>query len=258
MPQILAFLPKRDERQAIERAAAGRHDVRICVNALDGLSTLRKGNTAAVVWDITGYFGSELTLMLRLARERRVTMPELTVRVDLSGLDWRALLDLVAAIGEMRFSLRRAEDIVDDVNSMFAKSQEFTPECSILRRLLGETHMPGLRIVGATILAGKRRMTVSRFAALVQVPKRTLESQARAAHVLAVEDLLGWSVSLWTTWRIQILRWPLKRASLVSGFPTSEAAANYVERHVGARPSHLDFAELLDRFVSRAIVGGSA
>jgi hypothetical protein len=56
-------------------------------------------------------------------------------------------------------------------------------------------------------------------------------------------------------WYLEFLDWPVKRVADAQGFVNSEALANYLYRHLGARPSLLrqrfGCGQLMDAFAAR-------
>ena len=254
---VLTFLSRSSDKAAVERVCVDRHVVVPCASATDAIAALRAGRTAALVWDISTGRGRECADMLQRATREGLAIPRLLVLFDVGRFDARSLLGLVAVTRDLQVSLRRVDDVASDLTILLAAKDRGTPEGSILRRFLQIAITPALQVVIAALLVGKQRTSVRAFAKLLGVPMRTLQSRLNSVGLPTAEDLLGWAVSLWTEWRTEVLRLPLKNLLAASHFTTMEAQASYVARHVGARPHQLavtvGFEELLDRFMAMVL-----
>ena len=188
-----------------------------------------------------------------VAIEKR-DVTRLLLRVELKRSILRDLLQQALRLTDSVVSIRGFDAWLQDVTS-FAKDE---PAPSVEMRVLGHlSSSPSSRAldtVAATLFLAKRHVRVQQVADFLAVPRRTLEFQLKVARLPVPERLLGWSTALHTMWRLDVLRWPLKRAATHADFRTSAALANYVNRHVGARPAQLSqeggFTALLERFLT--------
>lgn len=251
---LLAFLPHPEEREGVRSAFGSDVSIHWCFDRADAAAIARRIPVAGIIWDLQPDSSRALVDIHRLACVQASTAPRILLRADLQSSIIRELIWLAGHVTDASVSIRGSDDWLLDVTSIEGDECSASAGFCILRSLVGSRHAsPALETVAGVLLVAKHRMHVRQLATLLGLPRRTLEFRLKMAHLPVPERLLGWSIALHTMWRLDVLRWPLKRAALLSGFGASATLATYIARHVGARPAQLSrqggFTVLLDHFL---------
>jgi hypothetical protein len=251
--RVITFLFSAEDRATVASAVFPR-TISTFARETDLIAALRSTNVSAVVWELSASTADQLHGVLEVAGGLGIPV---LLRTTLSTATARELVRLGAHVRDVRVSLAGYDDLILDVQHLLRCASTRSPALVILDRLKDRALTPGMEVVVASTILGKRRTTVRACGVALSVPVRTLEARLRAEGFPVARQLLGWSVSLHLLWRIDVLGYTLKTAADLGGFSSSEAASNYVERQVGYRPGLLrrasGFQSLLEQYATRIV-----
>jgi AraC-like DNA-binding protein len=251
---LLVFLSDPLEQAVVRETLGKEHRIHLCASYQEAIAIIAVAAPSNIISDLTPGTSRGLWEIMEYSWKARQIIPRLLLRTSLDILPSKDLVRLAHRYAHASVSLRGFDDFAADTRDAVSAQPVQAADLIIIDRVSTSPLTPGLEIVVRTILAGKRRMEVRRFARLSRTPVRTLESRLRAERLPAARRLLGWSASLHALWRIETQQMPLKQAAMIADFPSAEAIAHYVRRNVGASPAQLrragGFEGLLDRFAA--------
>ena len=254
-PRVVALVRGADSRLAIE-AAVGLGNALVLCGTLDDFVLLAAAAPCVVLWELVA--ADEVDLG-RVARRLSAlnTVRGVIVRLDLTRAAARQVLAVAKALPCARLSIRGHDDLAADLAHDFDEAQLAQPEMLLARHVLPHVPKEASNLIAAAAVASKRRLEVTRFATLCQVPVRTLEWMLQRSSVAPAWRVLGYFLAVHSVWRLDVLGWPAKRVAVTAGFASRQAWAGYLLRHVGATPTRLiragGFAWLLAQWRARLL-----
>jgi hypothetical protein len=115
-------------------------------------------------------------------------------------------------------SLEGFDDLLSDVAAMLGGRTEPEIYPSILSTIVRSVDQSIADIVGSAVIAGRRRLEVDVFARRCGWALRTLESRLRQAQAAPPKSILGMSLVLQATWRLDVLGLAPKQVAHLAGF----------------------------------------
>ncbi len=164
---------------------------------------------------------------------------EIVLRMELRRRTATAVLRLAQADIRGVVSLARVDDLADALRPSTLSGLARDAAMPIISRLRVESPDDPVALVIATAIVGKARSSVTSLASVCRCSPRTLQSTFKRFGMSHPRHAIAWAVGLHAVWRMEALGWSLKQAAAGAGFATPEALANYVQRHMGNRPSCL-------------------
>jgi hypothetical protein len=215
---------------------------------LDGL-----GPSSGLICDPSPRAAGDFARGVRRLSGQETGLPPMLFRLTLDRVSARELVKVGPTAVLACVSIRAFDDLSADALNFARSAPTSGAEFAMLGALESYLAGPLAEVIVGAIAVGKKRVPVGAFARLLGIPERTLDSRLKRWQLPPASFVLGWTLALHTIWRTDVLGWTLKRAALTAGFAAPERLADYVERHVGRRPSQLTlyggFPQLLDRFL---------
>ena len=254
MANVIAVLADRSERVQLHQALARRHQLTICGD-LSAIGRCGSCDETVIVLDLAWWSIAAWKDLLVASPGLRGS--RLILRGDLHDATARRVVTCAASLATTRISIRQRDQLAADVGAAVDSPRVYRtpPTLAVVAGLRLSSLDVVDKIVVGGIIVGRTRITVKQLADLLCMPQRTLEWRLHQSRLPTARTLLAWSAAIHAVWYLEVLNWPMKRVATTQGFPSSDSLGNYLQHHMGERPTTLQrqfgFDALIQRFVAR-------
>jgi hypothetical protein len=225
-----------NERLAALARFGGEKRVTMCANGSQLTQLARSGRLTGVVTDLACWFSDGFGELRELVTRSTAQIP-LCVAFDLCPASARQIVALADAALDLRLVLRGFDDVMLSISEMLEGDPAQRPERAVIRLFTERSSTATVPILLGAALIGRRRSDVRRLATLSGSSVRTLNRRLETEALPTARVLLGWSLALYASWRMEVFGWSAKRAADGAGFRDVDVFATFVKRNTGTRPA---------------------